>query len=32
MYDTSDPRSRLAAAAPTVTAAGAFTPAEIGRY
>ena len=32
MYDTSDPRSRLAAAAPTVTAAGAFTPSEIGRY
>jgi len=32
MYDTSDPRSRLAAAAPVATTAGAFTPAEIGRY
>lgn len=32
MYDTSDPRSRLASAAPKAAVVGTFTPAEIGRF
>jgi len=32
MYDTSDPRSRLASAAPKATVVGTYTPAEIGRF